>query len=411
MKPYRRPSAASCASAIVPAGQTVLPGQIPQTRQTSTEFVPATVINGPIGLVGVMPPSYPRPIEFTGEGNDAVWWAFRLSQQTDRPGFVAWTNGPTVISRARQLLAEKIRRNERTFDGTPVVGVLLEPTIPKIDTDMLRRMWVWLKQSQTDGYGVTSTTLDVVARCAQNRRVEDGLIVAMLLTAFHTGGPTGGSEMQVLRPDDLIVYAAPGFLPSWDFPLFGVGTTVMDRAVLLPLQYVPASGISQIEAWRTSRAPELPPPPPVPSTWRPVSAPPTPVQQPVQQPVQRLPTPPGADPWRVEFQPFYDPNFTGKPPVAPTLPETPRAPGSTAPSAPAPAHGGAAPAPAPPAPTSPVPSLSGQRGIVLSASATEVGREWYPYLIAGSITVLAVGAGYYLYKRSQRGGGPGFGEF
>ena len=100
MMPYRRPSAASCASAIVPAGQSVLPGQIPQTQQTLVDFVSATAVNGPTGIVGIMPSSYPRPVEFNGPGRDSVWWAFRLSQQTDRPAFVAWTNAATIVSSA-----------------------------------------------------------------------------------------------------------------------------------------------------------------------------------------------------------------------------------------------------------------------------------------------------------------------
>jgi hypothetical protein len=48
---------------------------------------------------------------------------------------------------------------------------------------------------------------------------------------------------------------------------------------------------------------------------------------------------------------------------------------------------------------------------VLTASAVEAGREWLPYAVAGSITMLLVGTGYYLYKRSQRGAAPILGEF
>lgn len=426
MMPYRRPSAASCASAIVPAGQSVIPGQIPQTQQTLVDFISATVVNGPTGLVGVMPYSYPQSVQFNGPGRDSVWWAFRLSQQTDRPAFVAWTNAATIVDKCRRLMFEKIRRGERTYDGTAISGVLSEPNVPKIDRDLLRRMWVWLRDAKQDGYAVAQVVLDSVARCAREQRVDEALSIALLLTAFHTGGPTGGSEMQILSENDLAIYLRAGSMPRWDYPIVGAETQAMDRAVILPLQYAPATGISRIESWRTLVAPAAPLPPPVPSSWTPVSptpAPPpaapststpststpSPTSTPTSTPAVRTPLPPGSDPWRVQFQPFYDPSFTGKPPVAPTLPGTPAqgsqpAPGTPAPVAPAPV----APAPAP---TSPIPPPAGQRGIVLTASAVEAGREWLPYAVAGSITMLLVGTGYYLYKRSQRGAAPILGEF
>lgn len=358
-----------------------------------------------VASAGQIPASYPSLVSFSAPRADAVWWAFRQSTSGVSSAYVAWTNGRTVVIRARQLLEQDNSLSDAaSYDGR-AAGPMGPAFQAQIDDAMLRRMWAWLARARREGrMVVTQSLLDQVAASARSRTLSDAVAAAMILVGWHTGGLTGASFPSLMSAGEFFLIMKSGTLPRYGESMLGADAATAFQGVALVnnLDNLPRSGIPQLDAWRTqvSTAPVLPPisvtqpgsSPGVPATSAPTSSSPA-------RPSPMVggfsdPTTIGGSSWnpsapRVEFGApvISTPPSTSSPslPVAPGTSSLAQRPESASP--------GSSPS-SPASPSQPGSSNNGVAPAMLAGSLAEVAKKSWPYLLGG---VAVVGSGFLVY--------------
>lgn len=358
------------------------------------------------------PSSYPAPVRFSAPVRDSVWWAWRQPNAGIQSAYLCWANGRTVLINCRSMLERDDRlSNAASYDGR-AAGPMGPAMNAVIDDAMLRRLWTWLDRARREGRLVVSqATLDVVATAARTRTTSDGLVAAMILCAWHTGGLTGGSAPSLTNPSEFFLIMQPGWMPRYGEPLLMVdqATAYAAMAMINNLDNVPRSGYAQLDAWRTDVAPAAPPSTSSPSTPSSPAAPSsstggskggtTWTTGPVYQPSSSN----GGSSSLGYSQPLpvYDGFGGAAPQPSSPLPSTASAPSPSQspllPSAPS-------TAPSSPAPGSPPNSAVAGLG-ALNASVASVGQKAMPYVAAGGLILVSAGIVYWTVRKTQEARG------
>lgn len=333
------------------------------------------------------PSSYPSPVSFSAPRADAVWWAFRQPTSGVSSAYVAWTNGRTVVIRARDLLLRDDALSDMlSYDGR-AAGPMGPAFQAQIDDAMLRRMWAWLARARREGrLVVTQNLLDRVAEAARSRSLNDSVAAAMILVGWHTGGLTGASFPSLMNPNEFFFIMNRGTLPRYGESMLGADAATAYQSVALVnnLDNLRPSGYQQLDAWRTSSsAPAGPSAPPSSASSPTVVSP--------SSPVRSLPMVGGYS--ETSTAGGSQPRDGGVPSVsfgAPVI-SAPSLPANSLPSAPA--QGGATSAPVT-AGSDSTPSRDRVSPSMLAGSLSEIAKKSWPYLLGG---VAVVGSGLLVY--------------
>lgn len=317
----------------------------------------------------VRPSSYPSPANFAAPGTDGFWWVFVDEVHGNSP-YIAWTNGASVIVKARNIVSLAVNPNTVTFDGQ-AAGPMGNESVPIIDDAFLRSLWAWLRTRQREGIGViTQIELDSVARAARSRSTNPGLGRAILIAAFHSGGVNRSARFMLTSPSQLVIYGSDQ-MPVFDRALGVFETPIAQKAMINNLGNLPMSGLSFIDRLR----------PASPATPAPIAPSET----------TRLDTPTSTQ-WK---QPSPSLVSIGAPTSSTPVPQNAQAP----------AQGGAQPATTQPSTTQPQPPQGGAQagpGVgSLAGSITQVAGKAAPYVAGAAVGLAVIGGGYWLYKRSQ----------
>lgn len=356
--------------------------------------------NFELTLANQLPADFPSTRRLGEPGPQQFWWVFRDPTQNNA-GFVAWTNLPSLLLKARALLSG-LSNDSLGWDGR-AIGPMGNERVPVIDLPLLRRLWVWMRRAQREGRYVPEGTLARIEEAGRSGNLQLGLLAPLILATFHAGGATGGSRFALI-PGASFAAVADGNLPRMDVPASTFGVEIFPKAFINNLGNVPTTGIGWLDEMAAAErmASQRQPSPP------PAAQPPTPAPQPPPPPPNWTRVTPGTSPLRQTTEPatpIQTVLLAGGDPSQPkpttTLQGGPQ--GSSVPSQTTLA--GTSQPTTRPGTAQPQPDVGGRSGPGISAAATsltDVAKNAWPYAVAAAVVLGVAGAIYYATSRDDR---------